>query len=263
MNSTELVTFEKGEARTTSLVIAEGTDNQHKAVIQLVRKYRNELEKFGSLPFQMGVMRKDGRGGEPTEYALLNEQQATLLITFMRNTKIVIEFKIALVRAFFELRDMARNGGGPDKRVDVNLNHTRGVTNPHGLDIKYNLDLTKIIQHPTATGLALLERLTGVTLDDLVEELPATGLGTTSSALVSAFAKSHLREVPGGRAVKARVYAAYCAYCAEHKARPITMGSLGRELRVLCPAIADGKTTARGAFRENCYVGIELITETV
>jgi phage antirepressor YoqD-like protein len=39
-----------------------------------------------------------------TEYTLLNEQQATLLITYMKNTEIVRKFKMRLVKAFYALR---------------------------------------------------------------------------------------------------------------------------------------------------------------
>lgn len=161
----ELVTFEKGEVRTTSLILAEGTGNQHHAIIQLVRKYQDDLEEFGRVAFQMRPFETAG-GTQTREIAMLNEQQATLIMTYMKNTPIVREFKKALVRAFFELRDIARST--VDKRVDVNMTHTRGITNQHGLDIKYNLDLTKVIQHPTRTGLALLERLTGINLDDII-----------------------------------------------------------------------------------------------
>jgi len=36
---------------------------------------------------------------------MLNEHQATLLITFMRNSPKVVSFKIALVKEFFRMRD--------------------------------------------------------------------------------------------------------------------------------------------------------------
>ena len=163
MNTTELVTFEKGEALTTSLILADGVQVSHENMIKLIRKHQSDLEEFGTFRFQI-----QKSGGRPTEYALLNEQQATLILTYMKNTDIVRQFKKALVRAFFELRDIVRDGIS-DKRIDVNLNHTRGITNIHGLDIKYTLDLTKIIQRPTKMGLALLERLTGVSLEDIAD----------------------------------------------------------------------------------------------
>lgn len=89
-----------GEPMTTSLVIADGTGNEHRAVLQLIRNSVADLEEFGTLAFEM---RKSG--GRPTEYALLNEAQATLLLTYMRNNDIVRAFKKRLVHAFVELRN--------------------------------------------------------------------------------------------------------------------------------------------------------------
>src|SRR5690606_5591455 len=42
--------------------------------------------------------------GQPEKYALLNEDQAYLLLTYSRNTKRVRETKIALVQAFRRAR---------------------------------------------------------------------------------------------------------------------------------------------------------------
>lgn len=92
-----------GEPTTTSLVIADGTHNEHRAVLQLIRNSVADLEEFGTLAFEM---RKSG--GRPTEYALLNEAQATLLLTYMRNNDIVRAFKKRLVHAFVELRKAQR-----------------------------------------------------------------------------------------------------------------------------------------------------------
>lgn len=100
----ELVMIHHNEPMTTSMAIAEGTENTHAAVIKLVRKYVEDLQTFGPLGFEIQVARP-GRGGEATEYAYLNEPQATLLITYLRNTEIVRRFKIALVKAFYEMRD--------------------------------------------------------------------------------------------------------------------------------------------------------------
>ena len=37
---------------------------------------------------------KNSKGGRPQEIYYLNEQQTTLLLTFMRNSDVVIEFKV-------------------------------------------------------------------------------------------------------------------------------------------------------------------------
>lgn len=95
---TDLVTLNGDTAVTTTLTIAENTDNDHASVIKLVRNYAGDLAEFGLLDFK-----SESSGGRPTEYAELNEQQATLLLTYMRNTDIVRFFKKRLVRAFFEM----------------------------------------------------------------------------------------------------------------------------------------------------------------
>lgn len=43
--------------------------------------------------------------GQQAKDYILNEQQATLLITFLKNTEQVATFKENLVKAFFEMRD--------------------------------------------------------------------------------------------------------------------------------------------------------------
>lgn len=100
---TDIVTLSGDTAVTTSLTIAENTDNEHKSVIQLVRTYADDLEEFGLVRFEMRPRLPGQHGGGNTEYAELNEQQATLLLTYMRNTDIVRFFKKRLVRAFFEM----------------------------------------------------------------------------------------------------------------------------------------------------------------
>lgn len=93
-----IVSITNGEPVTSSLAIAEGVGNSHKTVIQLIRGNISDLEEFGTLAFEM--RKSEGR---PTEFALLNEQQATLLMTYMRNNDVVRAFKKRLVKAFYEL----------------------------------------------------------------------------------------------------------------------------------------------------------------
>lgn len=97
----ELVIVNNGVAVTTTLAIAEGTGSDHASVIKLVRNYQSDLEEFGILDFKSE--NQTGNAGRPTEYASLNEQQSTLLLTYMRNSDIVRNFKKRLVKAFYEL----------------------------------------------------------------------------------------------------------------------------------------------------------------
>lgn len=90
----------QGELRVSSLDVAERTGNEHRAVLQLVNSYVDDFEQFGHLAFEM----RDGYQGHTVRIAHLNEAQATLLITFMRNSEIVRRFKVELVRQFQEMK---------------------------------------------------------------------------------------------------------------------------------------------------------------
>ncbi|TCB79340.1 hypothetical protein E0H89_03545 [Acinetobacter sp. ANC 3781] len=110
----KIVDVKKGVPKTTTLQIALGLGVQHKSVIQLVRSYKSDFSEFGLVTFEMSNSafemsnweHRQSTRGRHTEYAALNEQQATLLLTYMRNSPKVREFKKALVRAFFEARTL-------------------------------------------------------------------------------------------------------------------------------------------------------------
>ena len=96
-----LVTAIEGEARASTEIIANGVEIQHKNVLALVHKHHADFEAFGQVAFETRLNRQ----GSKTEFAMLNEHQAGLLIAFMRNTPRVIEFKVSLIREFFRMRD--------------------------------------------------------------------------------------------------------------------------------------------------------------
>lgn len=89
------------EPYTTDKIIAECSNNSLHAVRQLIRTNKKRLEEFGILAFEMRKLKGRGR---PEKIYHLTEQQATLLITFLDNTSIVVEFKVALVREFYRMK---------------------------------------------------------------------------------------------------------------------------------------------------------------
>lgn len=91
----------KREPYTLSSIIAEHAEINHKSLKEQIRRRLSELECYGKVPFKMEPL----PSGQTTKDYILNEQQATLLITFLKNTAPVIAFKTALVKAFFEMRD--------------------------------------------------------------------------------------------------------------------------------------------------------------
>lgn len=96
-----------GQPQTTSLIVAEGTKVEHRAVLQLIRNNLDDFEEFGRVAFQMRPFDTAG-GVQQREVAVLTEEHATLLLTYMRNSDVVREFKKRLVHAFYALRNRAQ-----------------------------------------------------------------------------------------------------------------------------------------------------------
>lgn len=92
-----------GELRATTTSIADGMHIDHESTIKLVRKYLSQLKKFGRVGFEIQSFDTPG-GRQRREVAQLNEPQAALLISFMRNTARVVNFKVGLVAEFFRMR---------------------------------------------------------------------------------------------------------------------------------------------------------------
>lgn len=82
----DLVTIQNETPVTTTLAIADGAKKEHASVISLVRRYQPDLERFGPCRFEIDMAQRPQGGGAPVEYAILNERQSTLLLTYMRNT---------------------------------------------------------------------------------------------------------------------------------------------------------------------------------
>ncbi len=93
------------EPFTTSDVIAEFAEVKHHAIQQLIIKHEADFKEFGVLAFEMRAVKRSGeRGIKYLKNYHLNEQQATLLITYLKNTERVRAFKKELVRQFYAMR---------------------------------------------------------------------------------------------------------------------------------------------------------------
>lgn len=90
---------------TTSEVIARETGIAHRKVKNAIRKHYRDVESFGLL----ASYQAESTGGRPQEIYRLNEAQATFLMTLLKNTPVVVEFKKELVRQFYAMRtDLTR-----------------------------------------------------------------------------------------------------------------------------------------------------------
>ena len=147
----------KAEPYTTPEIIATNTGTKRKSVLDLINRNKEHFERFGVLRFEMAKPPKNSKGGRPRKIYRLNEQQATLLITFLDNTPQVELFKVALVKQFYEMRDelnkrnLNRAMEKPIKRTLTDAIKDWKYTNKHAYS-NINRLLVKV-----ATGLSIQE----------------------------------------------------------------------------------------------------------
>ena len=96
------------EAFTDSKAISEGTGISHHAVMQLITNHQDDVSSFGRVAFEMQPLETNG-GIQKVKICRLNEQQAYFVISMMKNTPKVVEFKKELVRQFFVMREYIGN----------------------------------------------------------------------------------------------------------------------------------------------------------
>lgn len=136
----QLITLQGKQPRVSHRVIAKYTGYQTSSIQKLITSNKNDFEYFGTLRFKIEGVVNQGKGDQPKTY-YLNEQQATLLFTYLRNNEIVRSFKKELVKAFYNLRDLhllhVRNGykgqlALKDKQLKEQRNevsHARSLSN--------------------------------------------------------------------------------------------------------------------------------------
>ncbi|MEO6278525.1 Rha family transcriptional regulator [Roseateles sp.] len=142
----------KDEARMDSRLLAEALALQHRSVFKLVSDNRADFAALGKVRFEIAAS-PDSATGQASKFALLNEDQCYLLLTYSRNTERVRGLKLRLVQAFREARNAAEvrrseylpgyhqlhddihalAAGSPNERF-VHLNVNKLVNRTAGLD---------------------------------------------------------------------------------------------------------------------------------
>ncbi|ECP7027834.1 phage regulatory protein [Campylobacter jejuni] len=74
------------------------------SIQRLIRNYKHDLECFGKLGFELQKIAKTNK-----KIYYLNEQQATLLLTYMKNSETVRSAKKILVSAFYQMKEKLKN----------------------------------------------------------------------------------------------------------------------------------------------------------
>jgi phage regulator Rha-like protein len=128
-SNTSILEIIENEPRISHIIIAKETDNSPISVRKLIDKHYDKLELFGVVSFEMTAVSeeklKKNPDSKPIKTYYLNEPQATLLLTFMRNNEIVINFKVRLVKEFFQMREKLR---ATKPKEDINLDSIKKRT---------------------------------------------------------------------------------------------------------------------------------------
>lgn len=102
----DLVEVRENDVFTNSKVIADGTNNQHKNVREIIQKYEKVFEEtpeLGKVTFKTESL----PSGQKEKIYLLNEGQAMFLMTLLRNdgvNGIVVRFKAKLASEFIRMK---------------------------------------------------------------------------------------------------------------------------------------------------------------
>jgi phage regulator Rha-like protein len=137
------------EPRISHVIIAEYTNNNPISVRKLIDKYHSKMELFGKVSFQMTPIKNSKNRVNEEKTYFLNEPQATLLLTFLRNNEIVVKFKVDLVKVFYEMRMKLHNNTPVSK---LSLSETVSQT-------REALELIDLLKERKGFDLLLLEKI--------------------------------------------------------------------------------------------------------
>lgn len=116
-----LVMVKNDDVFTNSLIIAEGTGYEHHSITRKIRDFEEDFKIFGEIGYcNIDLKSPNGKNcfmdttsinkmdvkGRKTKIYLLNEPQATYLITLLENNDVVREFKLNLVKQFYDMKNI-------------------------------------------------------------------------------------------------------------------------------------------------------------
>lgn len=101
-----VLTTTTAEARVDSRTLAQHLHIKHQHLFEQIKDYRSDFEQLGKVRFETEAS-PDSRTGQKVKFAMLNEDQSLLMLTYSRNSVRVRELKVRLVRAFGQARRAA------------------------------------------------------------------------------------------------------------------------------------------------------------
>lgn len=97
---TSLIVLKNEKLYVSTSIIAKQCDVEHRAVLQLIKTHRENIEYFGKLIEDIEKIPK----GRPLSIFLLNEEQFIFLVTLMQNSKVTVQAKKEITKQFFKMR---------------------------------------------------------------------------------------------------------------------------------------------------------------
>jgi len=218
-----LVSITDKKAITTSLIVAEYFNKRHSDMLTRFKAVECS-DEFAERNFSLGYYIDGNKQSRPM-YEMTRDG-FTFFVMGMTGKKAAI-FKEKFIEAFNSMEQALLEGRGEHKQIDIEYNRTRRLENPHGIDIKYSLDLTKIVMSPTRAGLDLLEKLTGVDMSEI--NLPTTSNADTFINL-SRFIAEACQQDPTNQTILGQLHAAYADWCRNQDETVVSKIIFGRRL---------------------------------
>lgn len=145
-SKTALVLIEKkgDEPRVDSRAIAAELGVRHANTLVLLERYKTDFEEFGHMLFETAGGDRDQGGGTAVRFALLNEAQSGLLLTYSKNTEQSRKLKKKLIHLFMKYRQMA------ERRASLSWQQERAA----GKEVRHHLTSTleRFVDYARAQG---------------------------------------------------------------------------------------------------------------
>ena len=151
-----------------SRLIAQDLEIEHESLMKTVANYKEQIEQaFGSLRFEIGV--PDKPTGNPPKFALLDENQATFVMTLSRNTDAVVKAKLSLVRSFSAAKAALMSQVAPQPSAPTLPDAWAETASLLRLSAEFSMEPTAVLKvHQQLHGLiATPEPKSSPTVDDL------------------------------------------------------------------------------------------------
>lgn len=243
-----------GRPVTSSLDVAEKFEKRHDAVLRSIRSLECS-QKFIAHNF-VEITYLDSRGRSQPMFQITRDGFSFLAMGFTGKAAAI--WKERYIEAFNAMeKELLSRATLPDKSIDIN--HYRRTGSPDGLDIRYTLDLTRIVLNPTSKNLTVLERVTGIDMSDLIEEM-ASSPGFNRFSSVASFVGECCEVDKDAIEPKELLFSAYCSYCGENGVAGMHRQSFFRQLYHAAPSIRRYRPKTEGV-RSNMLRGLRLVTE--